>query len=1150
MQLKTLGESLSAVKTIQSVSSNTSIALSDRNVILAQSLSKYSIETIKSAASQKKLTKEQVEAILTAKGYQGELLKTTTDEIANISSTNAMSVSQAGATTTTMRLGSAFKGLGVSIANATKSMWTFLTTTPVGWAMLAASIIAGLVGLFDLLTVSLEEQKKKLEEAEKAFSDSTSELKNLNTEIETTTARIKELEALQNPSFVEQGELDKLREVTKELERQKELKQKAQLDAAEDLYEENKLTFEKELGSSYGGISTSELVERLQSGEASFASLDLDNNVADMMSEISYLKEEQSKLTDENAIAEYDNYIKEISASFEKYVTENGQSSLEAISKYKQNIYDIAGVRELSEEEQAYLDYLSEIQKAIYAIYDPAAWNTIEFNSILNTKDIELTKEELIELSKAGKLDKETLKSYPKLYEAIQNSEIICREGETAFEAFAGEIASCEDEIDGFKGGVESTLPSLEELNKQLDSIQSAYKTVESAIEEYNKQGYLSVDTYQSLMELEPKYLHMLMDESGNLNLNTDAVNENTKAYIQNLGIKAAYNMLDKLSAYSTEAEQLDFLTGALNANTDATWGNVYAHLWQLRTTGKITDRVYREAHKKIQAYQQMTNAAMAGVGKGDGSSDDFTKTLDAELKYLDKKMEEGSIHFKDYIANRLALIEDYYDKGKISSDKYYEYLEQHYETELDYMDKIASAVEHRIDREIESVQREIDGLEAKNEALEDTLGKYDSVLNVVEQVYSEEIKRLEDEKSLIQKKIDAINEEADANKKAKAIEEARFILQQKQSQRDKKVYVGSDKGVIYTTDHSAIRDAQDELQQLETEQLIDELEKEQDSIDEIVSSLEEYKDKWAEIPNAHKNALDVLAAQELLGADYQKLILSNRIKDIDAFKEQYISTQKEIDDNTSLIESLEQKIEVYDGLKEQWASLTETYGIEQEEFLLKERFGADYEKVIFDERASALQEFNDDYYNLQKEQVRIAQESARKIIEAEKQKKKRADGDASGFEPLPPVTYKPSSTTTAYEEAQDEKFKLKKYHNGLGGGYAGVSTTLVNERLRMLQKLGYGELKQDEIPALLRVGELVMTPEQQENIFKNMQAIHTFNYAQNVVPMASMKQNTTPVVQNINVTLPNITNNSGYERLQKEFKQMQIDALQIANKR
>ncbi len=106
-------------------------------------------------------------------------------------------------------------------------------------------------------------------------------------------------------------------------------------------------------------------------------------------------------------------------------------------------------------------------------------------------------------------------------------------------------IDNAEDAMNAYAEATKNankTTESLETLSKQLDNIQSAYKSVQSAIEEYNKTGAFSVDTFQELMSLEPKYLNMLLDENGNLNLNTDAVNANTAAYIENMGIKAAEN--------------------------------------------------------------------------------------------------------------------------------------------------------------------------------------------------------------------------------------------------------------------------------------------------------------------------------------------------------------------------------------------------------------------------------------------------------------------------------------------------------------------------------------------------------------------------------------------------------------------------------
>lgn len=168
-------------------------------------------------------------------------------------------------------------------------------------------------------------------------------------------------------------------------------------------------------------------------------------------------------------------------------------------------------------------------------------------------------------------------------------------------------IEDATNAINAAAAAAEKATASLSELSKSLDNIQSAYKSVQSAIQEYNEQGYLSVDTYQALMELEPKYLNMLIDENGNLNLNSDAVQKNTAAYIENMGIKAAQNLIDKVSNLSGEAAQLEYLTGVTEENTAATWENITAQLVSAEAVS--SPEVMTALKQRINAIYQMTEA-------------------------------------------------------------------------------------------------------------------------------------------------------------------------------------------------------------------------------------------------------------------------------------------------------------------------------------------------------------------------------------------------------------------------------------------------------------------------------------------------------------------------------------------------------------
>ncbi|MBD5478084.1 MAG: hypothetical protein HDR08_10505 [Lachnospiraceae bacterium] len=125
----------------------------------------YTTETLKAAIAQSTLNDEQIKAILSANGFRGELLKTTTDELANAASTNAVAASQAETTATTLGLGTAFTGLWISIKKATVAMAKFLFTTPQGWATLAAGAIIGVTIAAVNYNKQLEENKKKIREA-------------------------------------------------------------------------------------------------------------------------------------------------------------------------------------------------------------------------------------------------------------------------------------------------------------------------------------------------------------------------------------------------------------------------------------------------------------------------------------------------------------------------------------------------------------------------------------------------------------------------------------------------------------------------------------------------------------------------------------------------------------------------------------------------------------------------------------------------------------------------------------------------------------------------------------------------------------------------------------------------------------------------
>ncbi|MDE6052844.1 MAG: phage tail tape measure protein, partial [Lachnospiraceae bacterium] len=505
--LKEVGASISALNEIQRVFNNTALVGEQLNLSLAGSLSTYSVETVKAAIAQGTFTAEQIKAILTAKGL-------TDAEIQEVITTNALTASQTGATASTFGLGTAFKGLGLSIKTATKSMIAWMATNPIGWITAVVSAIGasiyGVVKLHDALTVSLEEQKEKLQETKEAYENVKNELQEVETELQNTQNKVEELENTPNLTWVDQEELNRLREVTKELELQKQLKQDAQLESAKDLYKENEKTFDKEFKSSYGNTSVSDLKEQLSSGQIGIGQLDY-KNITDIVTALQYINEEKAKLTDESEIAEFEDFINDLT----DLIKSDGQEYLSSLSEYKQNILEIASIRDLTQDEQDFYDYLSSMQKAIYEYYSPAAWNNLEFDSIFDTEGIEKTKEELVSMYKSGELSSaEMLEQFPKLNQAIKESEIIAGESSDVYKEFFNEIAAlAEGQADVVNDVMEETKASLsitetvDQINTQLkpafDSLKSAYEDIFSLNEDTGEKLFslddVDINTFESI---------------------------------------------------------------------------------------------------------------------------------------------------------------------------------------------------------------------------------------------------------------------------------------------------------------------------------------------------------------------------------------------------------------------------------------------------------------------------------------------------------------------------------------------------------------------------------------------------------------------------------------------------------------------------
>lgn len=110
---------------------------------------------------------------------------------------------------------------------------------------------------------------------------------------------------------------------------------------------------------------------------------------------------------------------------------------------------------------------------------------------------------------------------------------------------------------------------AMNEASENLDKVQAAYKTLKSAQEEYNKQGYLTTDTLQSIINLDPKYQACLVEENGKLNINKGTIKNLTNSYYELMKAKVYSQAIDDLKEMDTYQKAVDFLGQAKQETKD-----------------------------------------------------------------------------------------------------------------------------------------------------------------------------------------------------------------------------------------------------------------------------------------------------------------------------------------------------------------------------------------------------------------------------------------------------------------------------------------------------------------------------------------------------------------------------------------------------
>ena len=538
-------------------------------------------------------------------------------------------------------------GYAIQLAGATLKTVALQAATMALDAALSMGIslaIQGIIWAWNQLTKAEENNRQKLDDLKSKYEEFESKIKSIQDEMATTAQRIAELNAKDNLTFVEQEELDRLRETNDELKRQQDLLEQSKKLAQNDVNKQFVATMKKDvddtgeythyhtpfLGADNGTWKTwswSSIWRDLGSmGMGVDYSTSERSYIEQQFQQYESLKDQYANATTQKDKDRIDKQIKEI----ETYLNDKSQ----------QWLTDSDGIDYITNPQNdderkvnEYLDYINDFRDrvAIETGGTDAKYNA--FTRILNKDEFSDIKSQLESLGDVGELTGEKIKDLipvgSELYNKLVSLGVIAEDDSSWY----GNLANTFNKV---TEAADTNSITLKELNDSLDKIQSAYQVASTAIEEYNENGYISVDTFQSLMELEPEYLNLLMDENGTLALTSENLYKLTEARINDLAAKQASTLVDSVTKLGSEAEQLQYLTQATDGATESTWGLVYAKIAEAQAAGTISDDVAGRLKSQVEAYQTWANAAIDGINKGSlGKSSNSSKSKEDNAKAL-----------------------------------------------------------------------------------------------------------------------------------------------------------------------------------------------------------------------------------------------------------------------------------------------------------------------------------------------------------------------------------------------------------------------------------------------------------------------------------------------------------------------------------
>lgn len=441
---------------------------------------------------------------------------------------------------------SGFSNLGTTLKSAGVAVLKFAANFAI--LMVAMKGIELVANVFKELNPSIEDLQDAVTESSAKYNDTKSEIEELNTELTTTKDRIDELKSKGTLSFAEESELKKLEQQNLALENQISLLEKRSSTEAIDTANDSINVLNEQYGNT-----------RWLKGDSiiDFQLKEYDDAVKKL--------NEAKKGTEEWQEA-YDGVVD----SEEKLIEINSNITDELINM--QDAYDLINEKvqngeKITTEQQEILDQYekySDIVDTINKSLDPEAFKSQKISEIFDRDDLEVTKEELLQLAKAGELENLDLTQYKNLTNALEEAGISAEDFKKDIQGIAGDPEKLYDyssAIDDLSNKITKVTEDMENYQNALNDSRDSTGLSSDSIATLEAR-FASLDDYDPEKLFERTTAGMRVNAQELSRLNSEYKNSQINAYDSQLeNMRQSYQDLCIEIANTTNAqEKLDLI--------------------------------------------------------------------------------------------------------------------------------------------------------------------------------------------------------------------------------------------------------------------------------------------------------------------------------------------------------------------------------------------------------------------------------------------------------------------------------------------------------------------------------------------------------------------------------------------------------------